>query len=160
RWGKINAGGQMLYVGVESFPFPIPLQQNSSGQWYFNTAAGEDEILARRIGKDELVAIAALGAIANAELQYFNHSGNKVKQYAQKFVSDEGTHNGLYWPVSEGQTQSPLGRLGDFAEGAGYTKSGENPQPFNGYYFRILTKESEAGGVKDYIVNENMTRGF
>src|SRR4030095_7566918 len=81
RWGKINAGGQMLYVGLENFPFPIPLQQNSSGQWYFNTAAGEDEILARRIGKDELVAIAALGAIAKAQQQYFNHSGAKVKQY-------------------------------------------------------------------------------
>jgi hypothetical protein len=161
RWRKINAGGQMLYVGVENFPFSIPLQQNSSGQWYFNTAAGEDEILARRIGKDELVAIAAMGAIANAEQQYFDRADNKVKQYAQKFVSDEGKHNGLYWPASEGQTQSPLGRLGEFAEGGGYTKSGEKPQPFNGYYFRILTKQAEPrGGVKDYIVNGHMTGGF
>jgi Protein of unknown function (DUF2950) len=160
RWGKINAGGQMLYVGVENFPFPIPLQQNSSGQWYFNTAAGEDEILARRIGKNELVTIAALGAIANAEQQYFNHSGSKVKQYAQKFVSDEGTRNGLYWPVSEGQIKSPLGQLGDFAEGAGYTKPGDKPQPFNGYYFVILTKQADNGGTKDYVVNGNMTGGF
>jgi hypothetical protein len=162
RWVKINAGGQMLYVGVESFPFPIPLQQNSSGHWFFNTAAGEDEILARRIGKDELVAIAALGAIANAEQQYFDRAGNKVKQYAQKFVSDEGTHNGLYWPVSEGQAQSPLGQLGDFAKGAGYTKPGEKPQPFNGYYFRILTKQGKTAkdGAKDYVVNGDMTGGF
>jgi hypothetical protein len=164
RWGKINAGGQLLYVGVENFPFPIPLQQNSSGQWYFNTEAGEDEILARRIGKDELVAIAALGAIANAQRQYFNqtHTGDKVKQYARKFVSDEGTHNGLYWPASQGQTQSPLGQLGDFAKGAGYTKSSEKPQPFNGYHFRVLTKQGEKakGGAKDYIVDGNMTDGF
>jgi Protein of unknown function (DUF2950) len=161
RWGKINAGGQMLYVGEENFPFPIPLQQNSSGQWYFNTAAGADEILARRIGKDELVAIAALVAIANAQQQYFSHADNKVKQYAEKFVSDEGTHNGLYWPVSKGQTPSPLGQLGDLAKGAGYTNSGGKPQPFNGYYFRILTKEAEPDNrVKDYIVNGNMTGGF
>jgi len=164
RWGKINAGGEMLYVGVENFPFPIPLQQNSSGQWYFNTGAGADEILARRIGKDELVAIAALGAIANAQQQYYSqsHPGNKVKQYAQKFVSDQGKRNGLYWPASEGQTKSPLGQLGDFAKGAGYTDSAGKPQAFNGYYFRILSKQGEKakGGSKDYIVNGNMTDGF
>jgi hypothetical protein len=161
RWGNINAGGQMLYVGAENFPFPIPLQQNSSGQWYFNTAAGEDEILARRIGKDELTAIAAIGAISNAQHQYFNQAGANTKQYAQKFVSDEGKHDGLYWAVPEGQTQSPLGKLGDFAKGAGDTNPGEKPQPFNGYYFRILTKGAEADGtVKDYVVDGKMTGGF
>src|SRR6185295_19022148 len=104
-------GGEMLYIGTESFPFPIPLEQNSSGQWSFNTDAGADEILARRIGKDELIAIAAIGALANAQEQYFNqrHPGDNVKQYAQKFVSDEGKHNGLYWPDSKGEQQSPLG---------------------------------------------------
>jgi hypothetical protein len=158
RWRKINAGGEMLYIGTESFPFPIPLQQTSSGQWFFNTAAGQDEMLARRVGKDELIAIAALGAIANAQEQYFNqpHPGDNVKQYAQKFVSDEGKHNGLYWPASKGEQQSPLGQLGDFAKGAGFSNSGKNPQPFNGYYFRILTK----AGVKDYVVNGKMTDGF
>jgi len=164
RWGKIKAGGEMLYLGVENFPFPIPLQQNSSGQWYFNTAGGADEILARRIGRDELIAMAAISAIANAEQQYFSrtHAGDKVKQYTQKFVSDEGKHNGLYWPALEGQTLSPLGELGDFAKGAGYTNSGEKPQPFNGYYFRILTSQGDTvkGGAKDYVVNGNMTGGF
>ena len=160
RWGNISAGGQMLYVGTENFPFPIPLQQNSSGQWYFNTEAGKDEILARRIGKDELVAMAALAALANAQEQYFNQANPDKKQYAQKFASDAGKHDGLYWPVSGNQPQSPLGQLGDFAKGAGFTKPGEKPQPFNGYYFRILTKQAGKDGTKDYILNGNMTDGF
>jgi Protein of unknown function (DUF2950) len=162
RWRTIKAGGQMLYVGSENFPFPIPLQQNSSGRWYFNTAAGEDEILARRIGKDELVAMAAIQALAQAQEQYFNQAHPDHKQYAQRFVSDEGKHDGLYWHTSEGQTPSPLGQLGDFAKGLGYTKSGDKPQPFNGYDFRILTKQGETakGGAKDYIVDGAMTGGF
>ena len=161
RWGKIKAGGEMLYVGAENFPFPIPLQQNASGKWYFDTGAGMDEILARRIGRDELVAIAAVAALANAEQEYFNRADNKVKQYAQKFVSDEGRHNGLYWYAPEGSTQSPLGQLGDFAKGAGYMMTDGKPQPFHGYYFRILTKQRDSNGVlKDYVVNGNMTGGF
>jgi hypothetical protein len=117
RWLPIKAGGEILYTGADNFPFPIPLGQHPSGQWYFDTAAGKDEILARRIGKGELTAIAACGAIADAQQQYFSqtHDSDKVKQYAQKFVSDEGKHNGLYWPAPEGQTPSPLGQLGDFA---------------------------------------------
>ena len=164
RWGKINAGGEMLYVGAENFPVPIPLLQTSSGRWYFDSAGGADEILARRIGRNELVAIAATGALANAQQAYFSgtHAGGDVKQYAQKFASDEGKQNGLYWPVSEGRTQSPLGQLGDFAKDAGYTNAGGSPQPFSGYYFRILTKQGNTAkdGAKDYVVNGKMTRGF
>jgi hypothetical protein len=160
RWGKITAGGEMLYVGTENFPFPIPLQQDSSGRWYFNTDAGQDEMLARRIGKDELVAMAAVVALANAEQQYFNQAHPDKKQYAQKFVSDAGKHDGLYWPASKGEAQSPLGQMGDFAKGVGYTNSGEKPQPFNGYYFRILTKQAGKDSEKDYVVNGNMTNGF
>ena len=101
RWREIKAGGEILYVGADNYPFPVPLAQNSSGQWSFDTAAGKDEILARRIGKGELTAIAACGATANAQQQYFSqtHDGDNVKQYAQKFVSDEGKQNGLYWNV-------------------------------------------------------------
>ena len=73
RWVSIKVGGQMLNVGADNYIFPIPLGQNPSGQWYFDTAAGKDEILARRIGKDELTAIAACGAVADAENQYFSH---------------------------------------------------------------------------------------
>ena len=118
----------MLYVGAENFPFPIPLSQSSSGQWYFDAERGADEILARRIGRDELIAMAAASAIANAQQQYFHrsHEAGNVKQYAQKFVSDKGKHNGLYWPASEGHPDSPLGQLGDFAKGAGYTNAGDN----------------------------------
>ncbi|MBV8867194.1 MAG: DUF2950 domain-containing protein [Acidobacteriaceae bacterium] len=164
RWDKIKAGGEILYVGADNYAFPIPLEKNDSGQWYFETAAGKDEILARRIGRDELTAIAACGATADAEQLYFSqtHDGDKVKQYAQKFVSDEGKQNGLYWKVSEGQTPSPLGALGDFAKAAGYTNTADKPQPFDGYYFRILTKQGDKapGGAKDYIVNGKMTIGF
>jgi len=162
RWGKINGGGQMLYVGSENFPFPIPLLQTSSGRWYFDTAGGADEILARRIGRNELVAIAAAGALANAQQAYFSGThGGEARQYAQKFASDQGKQNGLYWPGAEGGTQSPLGQLGDFAKGAGYDAGG-TPQPVNGYYFRILTKQGSTakGGAKDYIVDGKMTRGF
>jgi hypothetical protein len=164
RWQEIKAGGEMLYTGADNYAFPIPLGRDSSGQWYFDTAAGKDEILARRIGKDELTAIAACGAIANAQQQYFNqaHDGDKTKQYAQKFVSDEGKQNGLYWEVPEGQPPSPLGQLGDFAKAAGYTNAGDKPQPFNGYNFRILTKQGDKapGGAKDYIGNGELTGGF
>jgi hypothetical protein len=158
RWGNLKAGGKVLYAGADNFPFPIPLDKNSSGQWSFDTAAGKDEILARRIGRGELTAMAACGTAAIAEDQYFS----KVKQYAQRFASDQGKQNGLYWPVAEGQPASPLGPLGDFAKALGYSNAGDKPQPFNGYYYRILTKQGAAakGGTKDYIVDGKMTGGF
>ncbi len=164
RWREIKVGGEMLYIGADNYPFPIPLGKNSSGQWYFDTAAGKDEILARRIGRDELTAIAACGVVADAQQQYFiqTHDGDKVKQYAQRFVADEGKQNGLYWRVPEGQSPSPLGLLGDFAKAAGYTNTGDKPQPFDGYYFRILTRQGDKakGGAEDFIVNGKMTGGF
>ena len=100
----------MLNIGADNYIFPIPLGQNSSGQWYFDTAAGKDEILARRIGKGELTAIAACGAVADAEKQYFSqtHDGDSVKQYTQKFISDEGKQDGLYWNVPAGQPPGPF----------------------------------------------------
>jgi len=164
RWRQINAGGEILYIGADNYPFPIPLDRNNSGQWYFDTAAGKDEILARRIGKGELTAIAACGALADAQTKYFGqaHDGEQARQYAQKFVSDAGKQDGLYWQVSEGQSSSPLGQLGDFAKALGYTNTGDKPQPFNGYLFRILTKQGDKaeGGAKDYIANGKMTGGF
>ena len=158
RWREIKVGGQVLYVGADNYPFPIPLAKNSAGQWVFDTAAGKDEILARRIGKDELTTIAASGAVAEAQSRYFA----KMKQYAQKFISDEGKQNGLYWPVTAGQSPSPLNDLRDFAVAAGYTNAGDKAQAFGGYYFKILTQQGARakGGAKDYIADGRMTGGF
>lgn len=162
RWREIKVGGEMLSTGADNWIFPIPLGRNSEGQWYFDTAAGKDEILARRIGKDELTAIAACAAVADAQNEYFRESHDGTKQYALKLVSDQGKQNGLYWPVSPGQTPSPLEDGRDFAKAAGYSNAGDNPQPFDGYYFRMLTKQGDKakGGAKDYIVNGKMTGGF
>jgi hypothetical protein len=159
RWREIKVGGQILYTGGDNFPFPIPLGKNPAGQWYFDTAAGKDEILARRIGKDELTAVAACGAVFDAQQQYYAHEG---KQYAQKFISEEGQQNGLYWTVSEGQAPSPLDDVRDFAKAVSYISASKNPHPFSGYYFRILTKQGETGkgGAKDYLVNGKLTGGF
>jgi Protein of unknown function (DUF2950) len=158
RWREIKAGGEILYIGADNYAFPIPLGQNPAGQWYFDTPAGKDEILARRIGEDELAAIAACIAIADAQNQYFS----QTKQYAQKFISDESKQNGLYWPVSAGQAPSPFEEVRDFAKAAGYSNAGDKPQPFDGYYYRFLTKQGDKakGGAKDYIVNGTMTGGF
>jgi hypothetical protein len=157
RWSKNKAGAEILYVGADNYAFPIPLQQKSAGQWSFDTTAGKDELLARRIGDGELTAIGVLTEIANAQQEYFS----QTHQYAQKIVSDEGQQNGLYWPVAEGQRPSPLGPLADVAKGLGYTHS-DKPQPFHGYYFRILTKQGDKaqGGAKDYLANGKMTGGF
>jgi hypothetical protein len=156
RWNAITAGGDVLVTGTDNSVFPIPLGQNPSGRWFFDTAAGKDEILARRIGKGELTAIAALQAIVDAEQTYFrtNH------EYTEQFVSDPGKQNGLYWSVPGGQSRSPLGALGDLAKALGYTDAGGKPQPFTGYYYRILTKQEGPGGAKDYMINGKMTGGF
>ena len=165
RWAKNDAGKEILYIGADNLSFPVPLQQNASGQWVFDTAAGKDEILARRIGNGELTAIGVLSEVANAQRQYFllNH------HYAGKFISDEGQHNGLYWPVAEGQLPSPLGRLADVAKDLGYMAS-DKPQPFMGYYYKILTSQSgEAKGEamdkdkdkdKDKDQNGGLARGY
>jgi len=157
RWSKSGSGEQILYIGADNFAFPIPLKQNGSGQWAFDTAAGKNEVLARRIGDGELTAIGVLTEIANAQQEYFSQN----HQFAQKIVSDEGQHDGLYWPAPEGQNASPLGPLADVAKALGYSHS-DHPQPFNGYYFRMLTRQSDTskGGAKDYIQNGKMTGGF
>jgi hypothetical protein len=161
RWGANAAGGQTLYVGVDNFPFPVPLKKNTEGRWYFDTASGKDEILARRIGNDELVAINVLGDIADAQNIYYKQAHGGVKQYALKFVSDPGQQNGLYWPVEKGQQPSPLGPLGDLAQALGYARQ-DKPQPFQGYYYRMLTKQGPTakGGASDYMQNGKLVKGF
>jgi hypothetical protein len=157
RWSKNAAGQEILFIGADNFAFPVPLEKNKSGQWSFNTAAGKDEVLARRIGNGELTAIGVLTEIVNAQQEYFNRS----HVFATKFVSDQGERNGLFWPTSEGQRPSPLASLGDVARALGYSKS-DKPQPFNGYYYKMLTGQAGAakGGAKDYLENGKLTGGF
>jgi hypothetical protein len=163
RWRKQTDGSEVLYLGADNNPFPIPLKKNSAGQWYSDTAAGKDEILSRRIGDNELAAMDVVAAMAGAQAEYFSQHHDGVRQYAQKFVSDGGKQNGLYWKSAEGQSKSPLGPLAAYAAGTeGFTPEAGKQQPFHGYFYRILTKQgAEAkGGAKDYIVNGKMTGGF
>jgi Protein of unknown function (DUF2950) len=160
RWRK-SKDGLVLDVGSDNYPFPFSLRKNSSGQWYYDGKSAKDEILARRIGGNELAAIDVLNAMADAQAEYFSqaHDRSKVRQYAQKFISDEGKQNGLYWKAAEDQPESPLGPLAAYASSEGYTGKTE---PFHGYFYRIVTKQGKdaPGGALDYVVNGNMTRGF
>jgi hypothetical protein len=163
RWRKMPDGSQILLVGADNFPFPIPLKKNAAGLWYFDTAAGKDEILRRRIGRNELAVIDVCGALAEAQGEYFSqvHADGTSKQYALKFISDPGKQNGLYWESQQGQPASPLGPLAAFATQEGYsTKSAH--QPFHGYLFHMLNRQGTQapGGAKDYVVGGKMTGGF
>jgi hypothetical protein len=165
RWSKLADGGMVLDVGAENYPFPFPLLKNSAGQWYFDSNSAKQEILARRIGGNELSTVESLNAIADAQAEYFSqtHDDSHVRQYAQKFISDEGKRNGLYWkPADENAPESPLGPLAAYASAEGYTGTTQPPQPFHGYVYRILTKQGEKaqGGAREYIFNAAMTGGF
>jgi hypothetical protein len=162
RWRKQTDGSEALVVGADNFLFPIPLKKNSAGQWYFDTMAGKDEILKRRIGDNELATIDVLSALTDAQAQYLAQHHDGVKQYAQRFVSDDGKQNGLYWKVAEGQPNSPLGPLVTSAASDGFTPQAGKQQPFHGYLYRILYKQGPdaPGGAKDYIANGKLTGGF
>jgi len=161
RWGRETNGDETLFMGAENWPFPVPLKKNAAGQWYFDSKAGVEEVLFRRIGANELAAIRVCKALSDAQDEYFDqvHDGDTVHQYAQKMVSDEGKQNGLYWKTAEGEPQSPIGPVFKYATAEGYSK---NADPFHGYYFRLLTAQGAAapGGAKSYIVNGKMTGGF
>jgi hypothetical protein len=162
RWRRLDDKTEVLLLGVDNFPFPIPLKKNDAGRWYFDTAAGKDEILARRIGRNELAVIDICGALLQAQADYHSQPHDGAKQFAQKFISDDGKQNGLYWKSTEGQPSSPLGPLLAFATAEGYTLQPNAHQPFHGYYFRMLDKQGDhaKGGPKDYIVDGKMTGGF
>jgi hypothetical protein len=164
RWRKMPDGSQILLVGADNFPFPIPLKKNGDGRWFFDTATGKDEVMNRRIGRNELAIIEVCGAVADAQAEYFSqlHDGEKTRQYATKFVSDSGKQNGLYWKSDDGQPASPLGPLAAGAASEGYSAKPEGHGAFHGYYFRMLRGQTDKtpGGAKDYIVNGKMTGGF
>ena len=162
RFREMKDGSELLITGTDNKAFPLPLKKNDAGQWYFDVQAGKKEILARRIGKDETAAIDICAAIAAAQQEYFAQPHDGVKQYAQKFISDEGKQNGLYWPIHDGQPKSPLGPLVAYATAEGYKVQQSQHQPFYGYYFAMLDKQGPdaKGGAKSYIINGKMTGGF
>jgi hypothetical protein len=164
RWVAMTDGSQVLYVGADNYPFPIPLAKAASSKWYFDAAAGDEELRARRIGRNELLAMDACRLIANAEEIYHQgaHDGNPAHQYTDTIISTPGKQDGLYWEVAADQAPSPLGSLNEFAKGIFASSAPSKTPVFNGYSFRVLTEQGEAakGGAKGYAVNGKMTGGF
>jgi hypothetical protein len=155
-------GTVTMVVGAENWPLPIPLV-DKNGAWYFDSQAGKDEILFRRIGKNELFAIQGCSDLVDAEKQYYDKAPYGFsKEYAQKLVSDEGKHNGLYWEETGDQFDSPINPLIAYARQNRPAGQVGAHVPFNGYFFRILTSQGPhaPGGAKNYVVNEKMTAGF
>jgi hypothetical protein len=155
-------GTQTIIIGNDNWPFPIPLV-NKSGEWQFDTKTGLDEILRRRIGRNELSAIQVCLAYVQAQNEYASLDPARLGRgvYAERIVSRPGRKDGLYWPSSEGEAQSPLGVLAAQASAEGY-KAGSGPIPYHGYYYRILTRQgpSAPGGAYDYLVKGKMMGGF
>lgn len=151
-----------LIIGDDDWPFPIPLV-SANGSWRFDTKAGLDEILRRRIGRNELAAIQVALAYVQAQNEYasLDPAGLGPHAYAQHIVSSPGKKDGLYWPTTEGEEPSPLGDLAAQAATEGY-KIGQRPIPYHGYYYRILKRQggSAPGGAYDYVVNGKMIGGF
>jgi hypothetical protein len=162
RFVREPKGNLTLVVGAENWPLPIPLI-NKNGAWYFDTQAGKDEIVFRRIGKNELAAIQACSDLVDAQKQYYDKAPDGfAKQYAQKLVSDVGRHNGLYWEGTADQFDSPIDPLIAYARQSRPANQVGTHDPFNGYLFRILTSQGPhaPGGAKNYVVNGKMTAGF
>jgi hypothetical protein len=164
---KENDSKVIIYLGNENWPFPIPLVK-TNGQWFFDTEAGKEEILNRRIGEDELTAILVCRTYVKAQREYMlkDWDGDGILAYAQKLRSDPGKKNGLFWRHAPGEPVSPLGELVAQARMAGYKKEKslfkEQPIPFHGYYFKTLTRQGKnaPGGKYNYIINGNMVGGF
>jgi hypothetical protein len=156
-------GKATLTVGTDDFPFAFPIVRQGE-RWRFDTAAGKMEMLARRIGENELSAIKVLQAIVDAQLDYASadRNGDGVLAYAQKFASSPGKHDGLYWPVEPGQAPSPLGELVVKASREGFQGSGKSPTPYHGYYYRLLKRQGKnaASGPLDYVVHGREIGGF
>lgn len=153
-----------LTLGSENFPFAFPIVRNGE-RWRFDTAAGKEEMLARRIGANELSAIEVLRAVSDAQIEYASEdrNGDGVLEYAQKFASSPGKRDGLYWPVKAGEAQSPLGELMAQAAGEGYRKDDKKePPPYHGYNYRMLKSQGKnaESGTFDYVVHGRAIGGF
>jgi len=156
-----------LVIGDKKWPFPVPIIKKGNS-WHFDTEAGREEILSRRIGRNELNAINVCHAYVMAQQEYYlmpEPDGDQLPKYAQHMLSSPGRKNGLYWPTAAGGKESPLGLLVAKAKEEGYMqkhKAGESgPRPFHGYYFHILKQQgaSAPGGKYNYIINGNMVAG-
>jgi hypothetical protein len=157
-----DAKTRVMVIGKNAWPVPIPIVQSDKG-WMFDTAAGIDEIIARRIGQNELEAIATLRAYVDAQVRYAgaDRDGDDVLEYAQRFISTAGKKDGLYWQVASADEEvSPFGPF--VAELPPYVLERQAGEPFMGYYYRVLTRQGEnaPGGRYDYIINGNMIAGF
>lgn len=156
-----------VLVGSDEYPFPVPIVRKE-GRWSFDTAAGKDEILNRRIGDDELRAISVCRGYVAAQREYYaqDPANAGLPEYAQKLASTPGKRDGLYWQTQTDEPPSPLGPLVAHARTEGYTKGKANgadrPQPYHGYLYKVLTQQGKAapGGKMDYIINGHMVAGF
>jgi len=161
---EVTEAKAVLNLGTEDWPFAVPIVKKG-GLWYFDTKQGKEEILARRIGQNELSAIKACLAYVDAQREYAlrDRDADGLLEYAQKFRSDQGKKNGLYWEVKAGEGQSPLGPFFAAAQEKGYSgKAGGTPIPYHGYYYRILKGQGKSapGGAYDYMAKGNMIGGF
>jgi len=161
RWRKVD-NGQILIVGATNTAFPVPLRKDAKGQWYFDTPEGAAELGVRRIGRNELATIDIIASLCDAQEEYFNQAHDGVKQYARRLISDEGKENGLYWPTVAGKPKSPVGPLLAYASEQGATLKPSLHKPFHGYYYGVLVTQGTwaVGGLRDYIREGMMTRGF
>jgi hypothetical protein len=153
----------VLEVGKDAWPFPIPLVKENAG-WRFDTQEGKEEIINRRIGRNELDVLQVSLAFVDAEREYYQRDpdGDKLLQYAQKFISTKGKRDGLYWETKPDEQPSPLGPLVARARGEGYKGAGGKPIPYHGYYYRLLMGQGKdaPGGAYDYLVRGKMMGGF
>ncbi len=160
---KRGEGAADLIIGASGWRLPIPLVKRD-GAWVFDAAKGREEVLFRRIGRNELNAIQTMLAFVDAENEYadMNPTGGRVVSYAQRIISTSGTKDGLYWPTSANEPRSPLGAAMALATIQGYRPSGEQPTPYHGYYYKILTAQGPTapGGALNYVINGKMVGGF
>jgi len=165
---KVVAEGSdraVLVIGKDSWPFPIPLVKQGES-WRFDTKAGAEEILDRRIGRNELSAIEVCRAYVDAQREYASrdHRGDGLLEYAQHFMSRSAKQDGLYWPVPMGEAPSPMGPLVASARAEGYPAGDAHAkrEPYHGYYYRILKQQGKnaPGGAHDYVVEGRMIGGF
>jgi hypothetical protein len=164
---KEGEGKAILVIGEKKWPFPVPIVKKGDN-WLFDTAAGREEILNRRIGHNELLAINVCRAYLDAQREYYGMAepdGEQIPKYAQHMISQPGKRDGLYWPTTAGEKESPLGPQVAKAKEEGYMqkhKEGERgPRPYHGYYFRILKQQGPRapGGKFSYVINGNMVAG-